>query len=142
MNFILFLFKIFVSLLCSYITVYLFVNNESKNKEYQLHAKLSLFGCSVLSLFYLISINIENYNLFISAIILFTLITFYFIKDISFNNKLLYILTFCNIVIVSTGYILYSFLLIGIYYFLINNQIFINEKEEFNDIHEIEDKNE
>ena len=115
---------------------------ESKNKEHQLHSKLALFGSAILGLMYAVSNNINNYNLFISSMFLFTIVTFYFIKDRPLEDKMLYILTFCTIVIVSIGYVIVSLLVIGLYYFLINNQMFMNDEEEYRNIDDSEDKSE
>ena len=120
----------------------MFVDDSSKSKSYQLHSKMALFGSSILSLMYTVSSSIDNYNLFMSSIILFAFITFHLIKDLSNDSKILYILSFCSILTISLGYILYSLMLIGLYYFLINNHIFITGEETLDDIDDSEDKSE
>ena len=142
MHLILYILKIIFSLLCSCLIVYIFVDDDFKNKNYQFHSKMALFGSSMLSLMYSISSNIDNYNLLTLSIFLFAFITFHFIRKSSDDSKMLYILTFCCILVISLGYILYSFILICLYYFLLNNHIFISSEENFDVIDDSEDKDE
>ena len=128
-QFFLFLMKIIFSIISSYIIIYFLLEKHLRNIHYQRISILSLFGSSILSLMFLISSNVSDYSLFSLAIFLFFLITYSFIKNFSRVIKNLYILSFCSTIIISCGYVLYSLVLIGIFYYIIKNP-FIDQNEE------------
>ena len=123
-QFFLFIIKIIFSIICCYIIVYNFIDTDINNKHYKKLSLLTLIGSSLLSTMYSMSIRVENYNLFILSILLFSIISNYYIRQTSNKLKYIYLLSFCCTLFVSSGLILYSFLIIGVYYFLDKNLFF------------------
>ena len=136
MNLLLFLFKIIFSIFCTYIIVYIFNNRKVVGVDYNKYLTISLFSSALLSFGFIFANSVDNINFFILFIILFVI--FLFNKRFKDTNQMMLLLIFSTIVMICSGYIIYSFILIGIYYLLINNHFFININPKDNDIENVD----
>jgi len=120
-TFFVYIIKILFSIISTYMIIYLICpeDSESKTSLYRQFSLMSLVGSSFLGLFYILSINSENWFLFIFAVIL--LYIFLNKELIEKEFRMLYFLNLFSIISVVCGYVLYSAVTIVLYYYLNNN---------------------
>ncbi len=140
MNLLLFLFKIIFSVFCTYLIVYIFNNRNIADVDYNKYLTISLFSSALLSFGFIFANAVDDINFFILFVILFVI--FLFNKRFKDTNQMMLLLIFSTVVMICSGYIIYSFILIGIYYLLINNHFFININPKDNDIENVDNNNE
>tara|TARA_Y100000590_G_C15069683_1_gene769556 strand:- start:54 stop:416 length:363 start_codon:yes stop_codon:yes gene_type:complete len=120
--------------------VYIFNNRNIADVDYNKYLTISLFSSALLSFGFIFANAVDDINFFILFVILFVI--FLFNKRFKDTNQMMLLLIFSTVVMICSGYIIYSFILIGIYYLLINNHFFININPKDNDIENVDNNNE
>ena len=128
-----FIIKVILSVSFNYGIVY-FLNKEDNKQLYSTILLLSILISAFITFMFILAQNIDSYICFNLSLLIAAVLYVNSSKKSNFKDKLIYLLSYISVVMISTGYIIYTFIIVIIYYYVSTNiLLFSNDINKLND---------